>query len=133
MEAVRASLDEKGARGGAEIAFVGLAGEPWGGLGSARVQAELAGGGLGGREVADVRGVLAVGAVSGSGLLTSHNCSDAGGSEASENLVATVLAEVAAGPLQGGGSLKASRGQFGAPPGLCEALGQQREIGRAHV
>jgi len=131
MEAVRASLDEKGARGGAEIAFVGLAGEPWGGLGSARVQAELAGGGLGGREVADVRGVLAVGAVSGSGLLTSHNCSDAGGSEASENLVATVLAEVAAGPLQGGGSLKASRGQFGAPPGLCEALGQQRVSGAA--
>ena len=131
IEAVRASLDGEGglARGGAEVAFVGLAGEPWGGLGSARVLAELAGGRLGGREVKDVRGVLAVGAVSGAGLLTSHNCSDAGGSETSENLVATALAEAAAGPLQGGGTLKASRGQFGAPPGLCEALGQQRVSG----
>ena len=135
MEAVRASLDERGglAQGGAEVAFVGLAGEPWGGLGSARVRAELEGGGLGGRGGAGVRGVLAVGAVSGAGLLTSHNCSDTGDSEAPENAVAAALIEAAAGPLQGGGSLKASSGQFGAPPGLCEALGQQRVSGAASL
>lgn len=129
VEAVQAAGREGGGTPGsgvAEIAFAGLAGEPWGGLGSKRLLLELAGGELGGRELAGVRGIVAVGAVSGPGLLTSHNCSRDGKAEhsAGGNVVAEALAAAAAGPLQGGGSLRASLGRFGPPPGLCETLGR---------